>query len=648
MLALKQLVRTTLPPAVSPKRIDSGRDAPGVPRPNPVWQSLALKRAGIQPKLNVSQPADPQEREADRIADRVMRTPAPPSGDRGLPFSSTSWTKAEGKCAPCDEQEDKPQPSMQGDSASVSAVPSIVNEGLRSPGHPLEPRTREFMEGRFGQDFNQVRVHVNEESSAANQAVHAKAFTVGRDVVFGRGEYAPHTTSGLTLLAHELAHFGQYQTAATASREVIQRQAIEDDKDYDVVKFGDRGEANLFRLSIAYGVSFSEVKRLNAHLEKDNWTVRKGDLIKLPQGTLVKLKQSELTHGAGTAISSDSIPSEQRPDTSITAGPIPPDTSKTTAPKQTVMHQPTVTKQKPLVPATQTTATPSTATTLLAYGLLRKYASFLPGTEYYVPFSLDEEGLGKELARGYLRQPGVVRAVLDLTRWTDRDDVAFQFISHISNRDLVVFDRLTLVQLRAEMIDGIVTESEASEIYRIEAVLGLKSVSKPTIRKDKVPFYKQGNEKWKDRVLGETAKIGPKGCAVTAMSMAVSAVSGKSIDPSEMDAYLDKHSGYSGDNVYWSKAAQAGGLTAQRYVGFDVAVLDESLAAGKPCVISVNGNGHWVTVTAKRVDKNVPVYTIHDPATGKAAEMKLDDGALVGAKGAFSKKSGKYIITLGK
>jgi hypothetical protein len=65
------------------------------------------------------------------------------------------------------------------------------------------------MEGRFGHDFSRVRLHVDARAAAAAEAVDSFAYTVGRDIVFGPGQYAPETRAGRRLLAHELAHVVQ-------------------------------------------------------------------------------------------------------------------------------------------------------------------------------------------------------------------------------------------------------------------------------------------------------------------------------------------------------------------------------------------------------------------------------------------------------
>jgi uncharacterized protein DUF4157 len=84
-----------------------------------------------------------------------------------------------------------------------------VHEALRPSGKPLDRVTREHVESRFGHDFSRVRVHTNSSAGDAAAGIHARAFTVNHDIVFGVGEYAPHTGSGLRLLAHELTHVVQ-------------------------------------------------------------------------------------------------------------------------------------------------------------------------------------------------------------------------------------------------------------------------------------------------------------------------------------------------------------------------------------------------------------------------------------------------------
>ncbi len=93
-----------------------------------------------------------------------------------------------------------------GSAQSVDSVPPSVDETLAQSGQPLDDHTQTFMESRFGHDFSQVRVHNNAKAAESAKGIKAKAYTVGQNIVFGAGEYAPRTTTGQKLLAHELTH----------------------------------------------------------------------------------------------------------------------------------------------------------------------------------------------------------------------------------------------------------------------------------------------------------------------------------------------------------------------------------------------------------------------------------------------------------
>lgn len=97
--------------------------------------------------------------------------------------------------------------TVQQQPAGVSGwAPPFVHKVLRSPGEALDAATRAYMEPRFGQDFSRIRVHTDAEAAESARAVRAIAYTVGRDIVFATGHYAPGTTAGRHLLAHELTH----------------------------------------------------------------------------------------------------------------------------------------------------------------------------------------------------------------------------------------------------------------------------------------------------------------------------------------------------------------------------------------------------------------------------------------------------------
>jgi hypothetical protein len=113
-----------------------------------------------------------------------------------------------GECDECRKKRLGLQRRRAGDS-ETSTVPPVVHEVLRSQGEPLDPKTRSFMESCFGHDFSQVRVHHDARAAESAKAVNALAYNVGRDVVFGLGQYSPGNRMGKRLIAHELTHVVQ-------------------------------------------------------------------------------------------------------------------------------------------------------------------------------------------------------------------------------------------------------------------------------------------------------------------------------------------------------------------------------------------------------------------------------------------------------
>lgn len=97
-----------------------------------------------------------------------------------------------------------------GNSAVNNMIPSLGG------GSSLPKELRSEMEQRFGEDFSKVRVHTGKDAAASTREMGARAYTVGRDVVFGGGRYAPSTNEGKQLLAHELAHVVQQSRGGAA------------------------------------------------------------------------------------------------------------------------------------------------------------------------------------------------------------------------------------------------------------------------------------------------------------------------------------------------------------------------------------------------------------------------------------------------
>lgn len=156
------------------------------------------------------------------------------------------------------------------------------------------------------------------------------------------------------------------------------------------------------------------------------------------------------------------------------------------------------------------------------------------------------------------------------------------------------------------------------------------------------PLWAQGDSRWGNRILGKHYTIRAAGCAMTATAMAISKISGKPINPGQLDAYLDKHGGYYGDGLVWNTAARARGLSATK-VGWSLKTIDANLKLGRPVVIGVNfkpgsggganGTDHWITIVGKKVQNGKVLYKVNDPGTGKVTWLKAVGGRLYSASG---------------
>jgi hypothetical protein len=167
----------------------------------PALGNQALLRR-LQAKLVVGAVDDPLEHEADAVAAQVVRMPDP-----GLGVSASS-PRISRKCAACEET-DKVQTKRADADVAVEEAPAAVDEVLHSPGRSLDAAARSFLEPRFGRSFDQVRVHTDARAAESARSVGARAYTVGRDIVFAEGSYAPGSMAGRQRIAHELTHVAQ-------------------------------------------------------------------------------------------------------------------------------------------------------------------------------------------------------------------------------------------------------------------------------------------------------------------------------------------------------------------------------------------------------------------------------------------------------
>lgn len=182
------------------------------------------------PKLSVSTPDDPLEREADRVAEAVTSSPGPVAPLSAGPAGALTRVQracacgggGQGSCCGASSSEansdrdkemstEEPQEKLfraaVGDGAP-RAPPSVANV-VASSGEPLAAAVRGDLEPRFGCDFSAVRVHTDARAAASASEARALAYTVGTDIAFAAGQYAPGTAAGRRVIAHELAHVVQ-------------------------------------------------------------------------------------------------------------------------------------------------------------------------------------------------------------------------------------------------------------------------------------------------------------------------------------------------------------------------------------------------------------------------------------------------------
>ena len=185
-------------------------------------------------KLAISQPGDQYEQEADRVADQIMRMPDPATPTVVQSDGPPQVSRLQRKCAQCEEEQIQRQPMDEkmeeeeestlqtkeaaGQTPQITPAAQARISGLQGGGAPLPASVRNFFEPRFGHDFSQVRIHTYGAAAESAREVNAMAYTMGRDIVFGQGHYAPDAPDGRRLLAHELTHTLQQSAAGGATQ----------------------------------------------------------------------------------------------------------------------------------------------------------------------------------------------------------------------------------------------------------------------------------------------------------------------------------------------------------------------------------------------------------------------------------------------
>ena len=226
------------------------RDAPASRRAAPT-DARAFHRTPALRGVKIGAVNDPAEREADRVADHVMRMPDAALVTKSAPAQGT----IQRLCADC---EDEIQRKADGGAAREAAAPA-ADSAIRAlgVGAPLPASERAYFEPRFGRDFSNVLLHQDGAAGAAARSIGARAFTLGRDIAVAPGEYAPGTREGRRLLAHELTHVVQQAREPDATVRRItygseESQDFEDvTDDWDPVTLGEVPKAERSRVDEA-------------------------------------------------------------------------------------------------------------------------------------------------------------------------------------------------------------------------------------------------------------------------------------------------------------------------------------------------------------------------------------------------------------
>lgn len=185
----------------------------------------SMLRSRRQASLRIGPAHDALEAEADRVADAAMRGQYA-SQNAGLvsrPMLQRVCS-CESSGEPCDDcaEHTLQRSATRRDAGGVA--PALVDDVLSTSGKPLEVGVRGKMEGRFGRSFGDIRIHTDARAAESARQVGGLAYTVGRHIVFGAGQYAPDTHAGGKLLAHELTHTVQQSTSSPR----VQRKTDED------------------------------------------------------------------------------------------------------------------------------------------------------------------------------------------------------------------------------------------------------------------------------------------------------------------------------------------------------------------------------------------------------------------------------------
>lgn len=173
--------------------------------------------------------------QAAALKQKKSKTGPKPSITKSAPPSHAAPKSAIPSAPAPEHATHAPEPAAHA-APAVSAHGGASHPVLNSPGAPLDAETRRTMELSLGCDLGAVRIHTDPAAADSAKALHARAYTVGHHITFAQGRYAPNSTEGRKLLAHELTHVVQQDPALAHkpgapahAKHSIQRDSDDDD-----------------------------------------------------------------------------------------------------------------------------------------------------------------------------------------------------------------------------------------------------------------------------------------------------------------------------------------------------------------------------------------------------------------------------------
>lgn len=196
-----------------------------------------------KPKFRISRPGDAFEREADRIADQIARSPVENlARDRGQNDLPTQRLGSQVLARQADEEaeetpgkdeesfpreEEEEEETITGDESGRPKRRDGAGQTMsrvsvpRGSGSSMAPSARAFAQASLGHDFSRVRIHTDTEAARSAESIGARAYTLGENIYFGKDEYAPDSSAGRRLLAHELAHVVQRRQKSASLPDIL-------------------------------------------------------------------------------------------------------------------------------------------------------------------------------------------------------------------------------------------------------------------------------------------------------------------------------------------------------------------------------------------------------------------------------------------